>query len=977
MTILDPAPAADPADLRELQLGNVLDTAGAPLIDVDEPDPEPDDEGDERPPVSPLSASTAAFLSAAAVGWMLGGTFVGVAPRLIGVLGALIGAGVVGLSYRMRNPSTLQLLALPLAALVGFGLVAPSASGTSVPQLVIDAVKAGGLSQPPAPFDPGWRFLLIVLTCSIAVAAATAALATNRARLAVFLPAPVVGAGVLIQPPGKELLSVAPALALVVAGLAVAFGGELSRDSDTGAKFEARRLGKAGGFVGLIVALLVGLSQLGFLYPPTPDSTVIPPKRPQTPPAVTNDDVLFTVVQKAPTPLRLGVLDVYDGLAWLTPPYDPKRYVALTGERLPAFAPDRADVLTPAPEPKSTVEVEVTIVKPGPAREIPDVSGTVSVEGAPEGTQYDPRSQTLRLPGRAEQGVSYTVTAAAPPDGAALAAAKIADPRLRDFVTVPPAPPAVQTILDAAPRDLVPYERLQFVRTQYYKQITAAGAGNPVDVPPSRVQEFLSGTPASPYEITASEVLMARWAGIPARIGYGYYNPDAQPSSSGSVDVRPSDGAMWLEAWFDNTGWTPILGKPPKAQSSLDDQKKKNDKQVLSSGEITAQLYIPVRQQGLSLLYEIVQFWLARAAAVGGVVLFFWILLPGMLKSYRRVLRRRWADRHGPREQLAAAYAEIRDRAIDLNIGHPTLTPLEFLDVLEPDEEHRQLAWLVSRGLWGDLRRDLRDQDVEAAQTMARSLYRRLVNGQPFLTRVVAFGSRVSLRDPWEPSMPNPYWRRSPFDVVLSALARFGRGLGRALRPQRMVPLLTRSPVLVVLAFLLSGCVQQLDLSTSATGAAPLPSVPPQVGAFRFEPSQLAEKQFERYSDIALIQDYGFFVVRQDNVAVGTLQTATFKPGLRSENRKVREGVLTSLGGQPKVSKVAGELFYTVQVNDLRLVVWFPEDGQTYHLMAATKDLANPTDLFARLIAVEQGRSADSVNTQEGAPPADARRSPA
>jgi hypothetical protein len=150
--------------------------------------------------------------------------------------------------------------------------------------------------------------------------------------------------------------------------------------------------------------------------------------------------------------------------------------------------------------------------------------------------------------------------------------------------------------------------------------------------------------------------------------------------------------------------------------------------------------------------------------------------------------------------------------------------------------------------------------------------------------------------------------------------------------------------------------------------------VPAKVGAFRFEPSNLAEAQFKRYQDIALIERYGFYVVRQDGLAVGTLQTASFKAGLRAENKKVREGVLTSLGGSPKVTKVAGELFYTVQVNDLRLVVWFPRDGLTYQLLAATKDLPNPTDLFVRLIAVEQGRTAQSVNTHEGAPPADVRR---
>jgi hypothetical protein len=968
MTILD----TPPDDLRELQLGNISEPDVPPPSELDD-EQDSDDLLDGRPPVKPMAAAGAAFLATAAVGWMLGGVFVGVLPRLIGVAGALLGAGFVGLSYRMRNSTVLQFLAVPVAIVVGFALVAPSAAGTSVPSLVVEAVKAGGLSQPPAPFDPGWRLLLLVLTCTIAVAAATGAVAFNRARLAVFLPAPVVGAGVLIQPKGHELLSVAPSLALIAGGLALAFGGELSRDAETGAKFEARRLGKAGSLLLVIVAAMVGLSQLGFLYPPTPDSTVIPPKRPQTPPPVTNDDVIYTVKSSMLTPLRLGVLDSYDGTAWLTPPYDPKRYVRVGQQVLPAFSADRSRSPGSRALPAKTFTMSVSISKPGPAREIPDASNTFSAAGTPKGTQYDPRSQTLRLPGRADKGLQYTVTAAVPPDAASLSKATTPPADIRQFLQIPTPPPAVSEIVNASPKAAGPYERLQFVRTQFFKKITAAGAGNPVDVPPARVQAFLTGTPATPYEITASEVLMARWAGIPARIGYGYYNPDAKAGSTGRFDIRPSDGAMWLEAYFSNTGWTPILGRPPKAQSSLDDQKKKNNKEILPNGLISAQLYLPVEQSGLNQLYAIVQFWLARVAIVAGIGFFFWILLPGTIKVYRRGLRRRWAAQRGPRERLAVAYAEIRDRAIDFNIGHPTLTPLEFLDVLEPDDDHTQLAWAVTRGLWGDLRRDLRPQYVEAAEALSRSLYRRLVQGQPFLTRVVAFGSRVSLRDPWEPTLPNPYWKRSPLDVVGAAVAR----ALRMLTPARLAPLLSRSAVLALAcAFLTSGCARSVDLSSSPKGVAPLPSIPTKVGDYTLEKTPVGDAAFQKYRSILLIQDYGFYAVRQDKVAVATLQTATFKAGLRSQNHRVREGVLTTLGSQPRVTKVAGQVFYTVTVNDLRLVVWFPKDGRTYQLLAATPQLTNPTDLFAQLIAVEQGKSATQVAIQQGAPAPDGRRNP-
>ena len=967
MTILDDTNVVR-EDLDELRLGDVTDREGAPQARIDDVELYDDERDEGRPPVSLVAASLAAFLATGGVGWMLGGIFPGIMPRLVGVLGALIGAGTVAVSSKLRNPTTLQFLALPFGVVVGVVLTASVAGGSTVPTLVLEAIKAGGLSQPPVPFDPGWRFLLVVLTCSIAVSAATGAVAFGRSRLAVFLPAPVLAAGALIQPQGKELVSVVPALVMLVAGLAVAFGGELSRESTTGAGFEIRRLGKAGGFLAIVVAVMVGLSHLGFLYPPTQDSTVIPPKRPQSPPAMTTDKVLFSFTAKQPEPLRVGVLDGYDGTAWLTPPHDPKRFVDVGGANLPVFGPDRVEHPAEQVTPNKTVSVELRIEEPGPGREIPDLSNTFKVSGTPKGTLYDPRTQTLRLPGRAKRGTTYTVVAAVPADAMQLSAAKQPSAVFKQFVSAPPPPPAVRALLAGVPKNLNAYEKLQAVRTAFYSKITAKGPGNPVDLVPARVDEFLTGTLATPYEITASEVLIARWAGLPARIGYGYYNPDAKAGKDGRFEVRQSDGAMWLEAYFEGSGWTPILGKPPKAQASLDQSKKKNTS-ILPNGLISAQLYIPIKQEGLQLLYAIVQFWLVRLLVAAGVALFFWILLPGMLKTARRVRRKRWAMRNGPRARIAVAYAEIRDRAIDFNIGHPTLTPLQFLDVIEPDGDHTQLAWAVTRGLWGDLSRDLREEDVETVEQWSRSLYRRFNAGQPYLMRTLAFGSRVSLRDPWSREMPNLYYRRGPLELVRAGLRSVPR-----LWFRRMAPGLARASVLLVVASSLTGCVQQVDLSAKAGAAAPVPSIPVKLGDFSFERTTLGDQQFEQYKDMALISDYQLFALRRSGVAVGTLQTASFKAGLKSRNRQVREGVLTSLGGQPTVSKVGGEIFYTVTVNELRLLVWFAHDGDTYQLLAATKDLDNPTDLFARLVAAEQGKSDTETTIEQGAPPSDARR---
>ena len=53
-------------------------------------------------------------------------------------------------------------------------------------------------------------------------------------------------------------------------------------------------------------------------------------------------------------------------------------------------------------------------------------------------------------------------------------------------------------------------------------------------------------------------------------------------------------------------------------------------------------------------------------------------------------------------------------------------------------ERRTELAWLVTRALWGDLQRDLRDEDVVFAEEAAASLRRRLRGAQPMYNRVLA-----------------------------------------------------------------------------------------------------------------------------------------------------------------------------------------------------------------------------------------------
>src|SRR5205823_11996287 len=136
------------------------------------------------------------------------------------------------------------------------------------------------------------------------------------------------------------------------------------------------------------------------------------------------------------------------------------------------------------------------------------------------------------------------------PTGKQLAAAAAPEKSYDPFLVVPPPPNEVQTLLNqysqASIRLNVPEDRfnlMEFLRNALYDKVTAAGAGSPVSITAVRVGQMLDGADATPYEITAAEAMLARWAGVPSRIGYGYYGGEKQ--QDGSYQVRPKDGATF------------------------------------------------------------------------------------------------------------------------------------------------------------------------------------------------------------------------------------------------------------------------------------------------------------------------------------------------------------------------------------------------------------------------------------------------
>ncbi len=938
MTLIDDRGLVEPDESETLLATEVAESA---------PSPESRSADEAERPTSVVLTGVSTLLATAAAGWMCAGVFRGGLARPVAVLGALIGVGIVTLSYRTRRPSFVQYLALPIAIVVGALLVLPDATGGSanLPSLVAEALRGGGIAQPPIPFDPGWRFILVVLMAVVGAAAASLATGLSRPKIGIVIPGPLLFAAALIQPQGATLTSSAVALVLFVSAFAVSYGVDLAKEGATSGEFELRRLGRAGGVLTVLVAALIVLSQAGFLFPEPSDQQVIPPKRPEVPPAQP-DRVLFTVTAPRLLPIHLGVLDGYEDVAWLTPPFDPKRLqeVGPDGRLLPGGEVGEVPRLK---APAAGEELKATFnIADVQGHVLPSVPNPQRLVKKGFAVEYNPRTQDLRLPdGRAKKGMTYTVHARIPPNGKELAAAPAAPARLKEYVNVPAPPQAVRDLLVAAPTTNA-FERLQYVRNIYYQNVVAAGAGDPIDVPPRRVTQMLAGKEATPYEITAGEVLLARWAGIPARVGYGYYG--GKDIGEGRFEFRPKHGATWLEAYFEGYGWVPIIGTPPKAKASLTPAQKNENPAVRPTEELALLVYVPIRLQSVQLLYEIVRFWVLQALPWLFAAVLAFAFYPGALKILRRFRRRRWALAHGPPARVAVAYAELRDGVYDLNIGDPSLSPLKFLDAVAPDGEHTELAWLMTRGLWGDLARDLRNEDAESAEDMARSVLRRVRRANPALNRIVGFGSRVSLRNPYSAEVPNFWPTRS------------------ARRRARFVV-----PGVAVLLVAVVGVTVAGGGSSSAPPGQALPKalVPAESSGLTFRREVQAEASFRKAGREALVRRGQVYSIHDGAEIQGSFQVAEFKPGLAAQQRDVREGVLKSIsGGRFELTRIGTERVFQLRLPEQRMLVWFPPDGRYYELMVARQGFDRAEQLFVNLLAFQRGAAAPDGDVLEQRP---------
>ena len=671
---------------------------------------------------------------------MAGGVFVGFPARFWGAAAGVLGVLLAVWTHRFRRPAVTYLLAAIGVFAIGLVMVVPSGFGNifDLRELARAAVRSGDVQRPPVQFDPGWRAILGWLLGALGFATGWVGIEMKRPALALLIPLPIAAFTAISVPDSDQLPTGIACLVLFVIGLGLLSGTEMGdREQRPSLAYELRRGVRAVPVMGVIVGAIFGLSQLNILFPPPIIDPTQEAKKPKTVPlSKVKDRVLFRVKASITGPWRVGHLDVYDGQDWRLPPFAASKL-----KEVP-----RSGVVDSELEPGVKATFEIADLQ---GAVLPGLPNTVGIVAEGPKLAFDSRLGNIRLTqGNIEPGLVYTVVASAVPTVENLrTVTQGPPPELKDFLEIPPPPPAVKSLLNQAPTTS-PWDRMNFMRETFLKTVVASGSGVPVSVPPSKVDDMLAGSKeGTPYEIVAAQAMLARWAGLPSRIAYGYDGGDK--AEGGYLEVRPKHGASFLEVYFPTFKWLPVIGTPLQAKSSFSSDPQQFNPNVLASDDVAVRIHIPVAVDARTFLFaQIRRAVLIVAPIIIGLLLLYYTW-PFLWKALVRSRRRGWAHNEGPEAQIAIAYADWRDTATDFGYRWDADTPLMFLDRIIEDEEHTEFAWLVTRTLWGDLRGRIRPDDAMAAEELSKSLRKRLSQGHPFTLRLIAAVSRLSLRYPY------------------------------------------------------------------------------------------------------------------------------------------------------------------------------------------------------------------------------------
>lgn len=264
-----------------------------------------------------------------------------------------------------------------------------------------------------------------------------------------------------------------------------------------------------------------------------------------------NPDEELLRVRGPEVPLRLVVLDEYDGTQWTS------------GTRFEQVRSDGRTGLEPGPY-RSDTTVQVQFSGLGGSW-LPSPGTPLSV--ALDEVLVDPGTGTLFSPSGTD-GLVYEVSGSYDvPPPADLDAAQVPEGDLAELTELPPLPqPLADFAGQVGARAATPYQRASaieaMVRDEYELSPTAI-SGSAL----WRLDQFLLGGSDKPgggvgtsEQFASAFALLARYNGLPTRVVVGFRPGTAQ--DDGTRVVRGEDAFAWAEVYFRDLGWVPFSPTP-------------------------------------------------------------------------------------------------------------------------------------------------------------------------------------------------------------------------------------------------------------------------------------------------------------------------------------------------------------------------------------------------------------------------------
>lgn len=431
----------------------------------------------------------------------------------------------------------------------------------------------------------------------------------------------------------------------------------------------------------------------------------------------------------------LAVLDTYDGEQWRPS----ARFRPLGAE----LAPD-PDTLGPPQEGEAVFKIASL---PGPW--LPSQPRTTSVAGADVGV--DPDTGTL-VHGGAVAGLQYRLRWGAPDPGdrdlTTLALA--ADPASVTVSAPTPVPDQLTTLAGRLTETTGPTLAGAFAIEEHVRTRSALVTGGdriPTGHSFATLVAFLGSEDrqGTTEQFAAAYALLARLAGIPARVAVGFRQPET-PEPDGTFVVRGKDALAWPEIHVSGLGWVPLDPVPSKGGAA---QRRTKLATATHKARLAAATPAPRPSDGPSVA---VGPGPASRRGGSGTPTMAWaaaglaVALPVSVPVAKAVRRRRRRGARDPGRAVVGAWLEARDRLRDHGAGVPRgataydLADLPVGGLRDCGDDLRTIAGCVDLALWSG--GYLRDEHVATAWRSADAVARRLRRASRIRAASAAFDPR-------------------------------------------------------------------------------------------------------------------------------------------------------------------------------------------------------------------------------------------